>query len=261
MKTPTASHKHKALHDELHAWLAGLPRSIDEDAAKAYLSGGTSTLRFLGLKTPVIDSVRKAPLRINALEGSEAVDAWFSLWETSPIFEALTLAQSHFTQKKLFSRALEHWPLFKKMVERIENWAHSDTLSKLVAACVEADAKLVLPTLRTWNASNDPWKQRQSVVGLLYYAQARKACLPFETLLPFVERLLENDHFYVKKGVGWTLREMHNVYPKETYAYLEANIHRLSAYAFSASTEKMTAARKARLKAKRLAARTAKRVR
>lgn len=61
-------------------------------------------------------------------------------------------------------------------------------------------------------------------------------------------RHVESSDHYVQKGVGWTLRELHNVYPKETYAFLAANIDRLKSYAFSASTEKMTQDGKARLK-------------
>lgn len=254
MKT-TNNTRHNAMQRELHLWLEALPRAVSEDAAKAYMSGGTSTLRFLGVRVPVLNSVYKAPLLINSLAGAEAAEAWFSVWETSPLFEAMSLAQGHFTRKKNFANALEYWPLFEKMIGRVENWAHSDTLSKLVAQCLEANEKRVFPTLQKWNSSKNPWEQRQSVVGLLYYASARKQCLPFSRLIPFVERHLENDHFFVKKGVGWTLRELHNVYPQETYAYLEKNIHRLSAYAFSASTEKMTPARKLSLKAKRMAAR------
>lgn len=68
-----------------------------------------------------------------------------------------------------------------------------------------------------------------------------------KTLLP-IQRLLRDEHFYVQRGVGWALRECYNVEPAVTLKFLERQIDELSAIAFSASTEKLTAKEKAALK-------------
>ena len=47
--------------------------------------------------------------------------------------------------------------------------------------------------------------------------------------------------------MGWTLREMYNVYPKQTYAYVQKNIKRISPAAWYATGEKMTVKEKAAL--------------
>ena len=59
---------------------------------------------------------------------------------------------------------------------------------------------------------------------------------------------MDHEHYYVQKGVGWTLREIGNVYPDEALAFLEANIGQLSAAAFTAATEKLSPAKKNRIK-------------
>jgi 3-methyladenine DNA glycosylase AlkD len=72
--------------------------------------------------------------------------------------------------------------------------------------------------------------------------------LPLKKILALVEPQLEFDHYYVQKGVGWTLRETYNVYPAPAFSFIEKHIEKISAHAFSAATEKMTSKQKDQLK-------------
>lgn len=51
--------------------------------------------------------------------------------------------------------------------------------------------------------------------------------------------LLPDKEYYVQKGVGWTLREVYNVYPNETLTWLKQDIKLLSSIAFTIAIEKM----------------------
>ena len=77
------------------------------------------------------------------------------------------------------------------------------------------------------------------MVGLLFYSRFRKKVPPFKTVISFVERHIDDDHYYVQKGVGWTIRECWNVYPKETFLYLKKNAHRVPPAGWTAATEKL----------------------
>ena len=79
--------------------------------------------------------------------------------------------------------------------------------------------------------------------------------------MSLVETQIDFDHYYVQKGVGWTLREAGHAYPKEVFAYFEKNMGRLSAHAFSAATEKLSQKQKEHLKKIRKAAKVKKAVR
>jgi 3-methyladenine DNA glycosylase AlkD len=85
-------------------------------------------------------------------------------------------------------------------------------------------------------------------VSLFYYSSHRRRQPSFQKVITLLDRQMEFDHYYVQKGVGWTLREAGNVYPKETFQFLEANIHRVSSHAFTAATEKISPTQKSRLK-------------
>ena len=53
------------------------------------------------------------------------------------------------------------------------------------------------------------------------------------------EVLLDDDHYYVQKGVGWALREAWNVYPEETFEFLKKHAHRIATAGWTAATEKL----------------------
>ena len=72
--------------------------------------------------------------------------------------------------------------------------------------------------------------------------------MPFDKLQNMVNTLISDENYFVQKGVGWTLREMGNVYPVETLAYLNEQITLIRPVAFTAAIEKLDTANKDRLK-------------
>jgi len=72
--------------------------------------------------------------------------------------------------------------------------------------------------------------------------------LPYDTIIKFIDILLNDKEYYVQKGVGWSLKELYQVYPKETLKYLGKNIKKISSIAFSPATEKLEKKDKEKLK-------------
>ncbi len=145
----------------------------------------------------------------------------------------------------------------EKSAVRVDNWAHADSLSCLYARILDEDPKAVLPQLKKWNVSKNPWLRRLSIVSLIYYNSQRQMVLPFEEIISLVKPQLEFEHYYVQKGVGWTLRECHNVYPEETFAFVLEHIRILSSYGFSTAMEKMSPRKREILKRATLKSRLA----
>lgn len=202
---------------------------------------------FIGLSVPKQREVFKIGT-LNVYYLPEQLTIWDEIWQHSTLYEAMTqalfFAEQHkdaFDTKMLFS-------ITKNWVKKIDNWAHSDGLSGLFSYLLEKDAKLVYPQLKTWNKSVNPWERRQSLVALLEYSKKRKAVLPVNKLLPMIKPLLKDEDYFVQKGLGWTLREIGNVYPKETMEFLLKHHAVISAVAFSPAVEKLPAKQKEELK-------------
>ena len=138
-------------------------------------------------------------------------------------------------------------------VKRVDNWAHSDALSKFLTRLLEHKIthKELLGILKNWNSSPNLWERRQSLVSLYYYSRTKKECIDYQISETLISNLLKDKEYYVQKAVGWALRESYNVYPKETFIFIENNIKNISSTAFTTCIEKMNENQKSILKLKR----------
>ena len=236
---------------EVEQALSKLPQRTSKLHPESYIGGGQSKLRYLGLRMPDLHAALKKGFSFSHLESDEIAKIWEQVWSHSDCFEVMTAALLWFYHPKQRLELRRYWPILKKMSGKIDNWAHADGLSGIYAHILEDESKTVLPVLEHWNQSTKPWLRRLSIVSLFYYSSHRQKFLPVKQILTLVKNQLQFDDYYVQKGVGWTLRESHNVYPKETYAFISAHIHILSAHAFSTSIEKMSVSQRQLLKDKR----------
>jgi 3-methyladenine DNA glycosylase AlkD len=233
---------------EIEGALSSFPKRTSVQNPESYIGGGQSNLRYIGLRVPHLQQAMRKGFSFSRQESKELAKIWDFVWWNSDCYEVMSMALAWFYDPKQKPILEQHWPLLEKWSSRIDNWAHSDTLSGVYARLLEQNSPLIYPTLEKWNSSKKPWLRRLSIVSLLYYSSQRETVLPLKKILSLVEPQLEFDHYYVQKGVGWTLREAFNVYPEPVFAFIEKNIGKVSAHAFSAATEKMNPKQKKLLK-------------
>lgn len=207
----------------------------------------TTNLETLGIRLPDIRTILKNGFSFFEKEEKEVLQIWNSIWHSSKIHEVLYLPLMYYEGRKKENGKTE-WDVMKKWVDGIENWEHADLLSKIYSFLLEKDHALVYPTLVKWNQSKNPWTRRISIVSLIYYASKKRSAPQAEEVLPLIENLLHDNDPYIQKGVGWTLRECGNLYPNETWKFLNKHILDLSAISFSYATEKITHTQKEKLK-------------
>lgn len=234
--------------NEIEEKLSALPSRTSSQIPESYIGGGQSKLQYIGLRVPHLQQVLKNGFSFSSKSNEELAEIWDYVWWNSNCYEILSLGLSWFYDKKQKSIINNHWIILKKWSLKIDNWAHSDTLSGIYARLLEENPEKIYPTLLKWNSSKKPWLRRLSIVSLIYYSPQRKRVLPFNKIIALLEPQLDYDHYYVQKGVGWTLRETYNVYPGPTFKFMEKNIKKISSIAFSASTEKMSTKEKNHLK-------------
>ena len=158
-------------------------------------------------------------------------------------------------QIKERKRMLNAWPVIKHWQDKISRWETSDAIAKVYAQLVEYKAQLILPTYKKWNSSKNEWHRRQSIVGLIYYASSRKKYLPFNTITKLIIPLLDDNAHYVQRGIGWTLKELGKLYPKEQEIFVFDHATKIAPIAYSAGTEKWDKSKREKLKEIRKAAR------
>lgn len=245
-----------------------LQRALDEverklkAAAKTVVSAKTAerrritrpTLPMLGLTVPEQRAVFREGYRFSSLSPRGQYPVWDFIWRHARSHEGKMQATLFLGSLKRIPEAAElddFWALTRGWADDINAWDMSDELSKTYSYLLEAAPVVVYPQLLVWNRDADPWKRRQSIVSLFCYAQLHKRHPPLGKVLPLVENLLLDPDYYVQKGVGWTLRETYNVYPKRAHAFVLRHAGDLHPDAFSAALEKMSPAEKRGIKERR----------
>jgi len=179
----------------------------------------------------------------SAFPFTEQLAIWDELWRTESDFW-LRLHAYFFLERHLKKEdeLRGMWPVIVRWQEQVDDWGLCDALAKVYTKILMVLPNEVYAQLKEWNRDNNLWKRRQSVVSLLYYSRTKKQHLPFQQIEQLISPLLPDKEYYVQKGVGWSLRELHTVYPEETLPWLKAHIRQISAIAFTISIEKMDTA-------------------
>ncbi len=243
---------------ELEHTLKALSSHISKESAERAKQYMSTSHHVYGLGTKAQNDLGKKGFSFHGEDPEKTFLIYDTVFRSSRSFEAKNLAFIFLDQNYKHISAKVQVKVLPAWVRHIDNWGHSDNLSKFLSRLVELPEtqEKMLMHINTWNRSKNLWERRQSLVALFYYARTRKRHLPFEYVIGLIENLLPDSEYFVQKAVGWTLRESYNVYPKETYHFLSEHIASLSPYAFSASTEKMSVREKAALKEKRQTAKT-----
>ncbi len=230
-----------ALRDVTRSTIAAAKHKPSDPSANGF--------KRLRLRVPEVRALVKVGYDFHKdLSTKEVLKTWHHIFNNTDLYEVAHQAIYYYQHKSL---SKTEFNTVRQWINRCDCWEHSDDLSKIYAQVFEENPDWVMPWYRKWNLDKNPWKRRQSVVGLLEYAQKRKAVQPYDVLISFIEPLLDDEDYYVQKGVGWTLREIYNLYPRETLGFMNKQIANIHPNAYSAATEKLDKKTKASLNMKR----------
>jgi 3-methyladenine DNA glycosylase AlkD len=191
---------------------------------------------------PLHRSESKRKYSFSGLPFATQLAIWDELWRTESGFwtrlHAYFFLERH-CNKEIYLK--EMWPVIVHWQDQVDDWGLCDALAKIYTKALVVEPEKVYRQLQEWNTDINLWKRRQSVVSLLYYSRTKKIHPTFNQVVQLLVPLLADREYYVQKGVGWTLRELRNVYPAETVIWLKQNVRSISAIAFTISIEKLDA--------------------
>jgi 3-methyladenine DNA glycosylase AlkD len=78
--------------------------------------------------------------------------------------------------------------------------------------------------MRRWARSDDLWKRRSAIICQLSFKQHTDLALLYEC----IERAADAPEFFLRKAIGWALREYAKTDPAEVERYVRAQGARLS---------------------------------
>jgi 3-methyladenine DNA glycosylase AlkD len=116
-------------------------------------------------------------------------------------------------------------PMYEEMIVSGAWWDYVDVLAKhRIGRLLRRYPSPMRRTMRAWSRSADLWKRRASILCQLDFKQDTD--LPF--LYACIEPSLESREFFLRKAIGWALRQYAWTDPAEVRRYVCAHAQALS---------------------------------
>jgi 3-methyladenine DNA glycosylase AlkD len=215
----------QAAVDDLSMQLADVARPDRADDEKRYLK---SDLDFLGVTLPDMRAIAKQFSRANSgLAHRDLVAIVERLWD-EPVFERRMLAVLLLCEYADALSAADAL-LFERLIRESGTWALVDTLTTdAIGTLVSADPAAMAATLDRWVRDDDFWLRRASLLALL--KPIRSGRLGTERLFEYADRLLDEKEFFIRKAIGWVLRDITRggSNADAVYKFLAPRAHRAS---------------------------------
>ncbi len=203
-----------AIEDELRA--AGTPERAAGE--KAYLK---SDLDFLGV---TVGQIRTAVRRVApSLDRAGLLAVVDELW-TGPVFDR-RLAAALLLDARADLLEPSDLALLERLLRASHTWALVDVLAGDVAGALLVRHPEAVDELDRWAADDDFWVRRSALLAL---RAPMKRGLPLDRFLRYADAMLDEKEFFVRKAIGWVLREEGKRRPDEVVAWLAPRTHRAS---------------------------------
>jgi 3-methyladenine DNA glycosylase AlkD len=187
---------------------------------KRYLK---SDLAFYGVPVPVIRRSAKAFSREHAgLTREQLVALVQELWDDDHHeLRMLGIALLELDDHLLLGTDLA---LVEGLLRRSNTWAQADWLATKVARSIVARFPGTKRTLRRWGRDENLWLRRSALLAL--DPRARES--DFELFAKLASDMIGEREFFLRKAIGWVLRETSKSHPELAYGFLVQHIDRVS---------------------------------
>lgn len=108
-------------------------------------------------------------------------------------------------------------PLYEHLIVSGAWWDYVDDVAiRRVGPILASDPSVVSPLLRAWSTDHDLWRRRTSIIAQI----AAKAATDLDLLADCLAPNLGDREFFVRKAIGWALREYAKSDPDWVRRYL-----------------------------------------
>jgi 3-methyladenine DNA glycosylase AlkD len=179
---------------------------------------------FYGVQKPgLVATVRGLKQEFGTPALGELLELTERLWQARHREEkhlALELFKVH-----RFSHLPELLPRWEQWVREGAWWDFVDTIAtQLVSPTYKNHREVTEPFVRRWSEDSDFWVRRLAILSHLKHKVETDETLLFEHCL----RCAHEKEFFIRKAIGWALREYSKHNPESVAAFLEKHRERWS---------------------------------
>jgi 3-methyladenine DNA glycosylase AlkD len=192
---------------------------------RAYMK---SAMPYLGVQTP---GLREACRTAFAAHPLTTPDDWrattLALWRSARYREE-RYAALLLTGERRYSpwQTLDTLPMYEEMIVTGAWWDFVDLIAtRRIGPLLRRYPAKMKRIMRAWSRSPDPWKRRTAILCQLSFKQDTDLSLLYDCIEPN----LGDTEFFIRKAIGWALRQHAWTDPEEVRQYVAAHRTRLSA--------------------------------
>lgn len=184
--------------------------AADADRAPGMQAYMKSAMPYRGVPVPKARSIAKAAVRAHPLLTLHDLEtAVLTLWDEAE-FREERYAASALLATKIGAGRLELVPLYEHLATTGAWWDHVDDLAHRIAELHDAHPSETAAIVRRWSTAADFWLRRLAIISQL----GRKDRVDPALLAEVIEPNIAEREFFVRKAIGWALREYARVEPE-----------------------------------------------
>ena len=187
---------------------------------RAYMK---STMPYYGLRLPEVRAIARAVFGGVEMDCDEWRATILELWRGARRREERYVAQYLLARKQACLGA-DDMPMLEELVVTGAWWDHVDELAMVIGELLRRHPKKIRPIMRRWSTDPNMWKRRVSIICQLRF----KRDTDLDLLYANIEPNLADREFFVRKAIGWALRQYAWTDPDEVARYVRTNESRLS---------------------------------
>jgi 3-methyladenine DNA glycosylase AlkD len=221
----------RALADAHQPFIAALRAALragaDPVKARPMQAYMKSAMPYLGIPSPSLTAICRPHLDAQR-------DMTFACWRDSTLtlwreaefreerYAAIALTRHRFHNQH---QRLEAMPMYREMIVTGAWWDYVDVIaSHQIAGLLRRHDTAMARTLRAWSRGDDLWLRRTSIIVQLHFGRD----LDRQLLYDCIEPSIDSHEFFLRKAIGWALRQHARTDPREVLAFVKAHRTRLS---------------------------------
>lgn len=199
-ETPVTEPPNGELLDTLRAALRERADPLRAAGAQAYMK---SALPSLGVRVPEVRRLAlSAAARFPFTSAGQLRATVLELWRTSTVREE-RYAAIDLTSLRSVARDQLMLPVYEEIIRSGAWWDFVDGVSDRIGGLLQAHRPMMTELLLAWSTDQDFWIRRAAITSQL----KAKAGTDQDLLRAVIEPNLADPEFFIRKAIGWALRE------------------------------------------------------
>ncbi len=194
-----------------------------------------SAMPYLGVAVPAVRAVTKAAAREHppasvAQLGATAAALWRGATHREHRYAATEL-----TGLGMADGSLVLLSLYEEMIVTGAWWDHVDGVAPRLGQLLVTHPAELTPLLLAWSTGPNRWLRRASIIAQL----GLKARTDLDLLTSVIDASVTDPDFFVRKAIGWSLRDYARTDPEWVREFVDARVSTLSGLSRKEATRRL----------------------